>query len=113
MFAVTSTTVETSCPRCGAALATAQDEQPWCAACEWNLDHFPADPGSSWFWNRIARADRRAGYRSDRLLVESTDPEPVGRGPFRFLVTISAALMVAMVAAIAAGLWLIIAGGPF
>ncbi|MCY1144271.1 M48 family metallopeptidase [Actinoplanes sp. Pm04-4] len=110
---MTSTTLEPSCPECGTQLATAPDEAPWCSACEWNLDHFPGEPRYSWFWNRMAAADRRAGYRSDRLLAESTDPEPVGRNDYRVLVGISAVVMAAMVAAIAGGLWLIVAGGPF
>ena len=105
--------VEAACPRCGTALATAPEEAPWCAACEWNLDHFPREPGYSWFWNRIAGADRRAGFRSDRLLAASTEPVPVGRNDYRFLVAVSAVLMVVMVAAIVAGLWLIVVGGPF
>nr|WP_221381948.1 M48 family metallopeptidase [Actinoplanes polyasparticus] len=110
---MTSTTLASPCPRCGTTTATAEDETPWCAACEWNLDHYPADPGYGWFWNRIVAADRRAGYRSDKLLAESAEPEPVRHHGHRFLVALSAAVMVVMVAAIAAGLWLIIAGGPF
>jgi heat shock protein HtpX len=113
MSAVTSTILVDSCPRCGTALTTAPEEAPWCAACEWNLDHFPADPGYSWVANRIAGADRRAGFRSDRLLAGSAEPDPVGTRAFRFLVTVSAVLTVVMVVAVVAGLWLIIAGGPF
>jgi heat shock protein HtpX len=112
MSAVTSTTLEEACPRCGTELTTVALEAPWCAACEWNLDHFPDDPACSWFWNRIATAEQRAGFRSHRLLAQSTQPDPVGRRDARVLTAISALLMVVMTAAIVAGLWLIIAGGP-
>ncbi|XVU21547.1 M48 family metalloprotease [Actinoplanes sp. CA-054009] len=108
-----TTTVHDGCPACRTPLTTAPGQAPWCAGCEWNLDHFPPDEHANWIWNRITRAEQRAGFASDRLLARSTDPEPVGRNGFRFLVALSAAVMVLMVAAVAAGLWLIVAGGPF
>ncbi|WP_127502724.1 M48 family metallopeptidase [Actinoplanes solisilvae] len=110
---MTSTIIEGPCPTCGTVLTSAPEQAPWCAGCEWNLDHFPDEPGYSWFWNKIAAADRRAGFRSDRLLAESTDAEPVGRTGFRFLLAVSAVLMAVVVAGVAGGLWLIIAGGSF
>jgi heat shock protein HtpX len=112
MTAVT-TIVHDGCPHCGTALTTAPGEAPWCAGCEWNLDHFPPDEHMSWFWNRMVRADRRAGFLSDRLLALSPAPDPVGGHAYPLLVAVSAALMAVMVAAVAAGLWLVIAGGPF
>ncbi|MFC3742837.1 M48 family metalloprotease [Paractinoplanes deccanensis] len=108
-----TTTVRTGCPHCDSPLTTAPGEAPWCAGCEWNLDHFPADERMSWFWNRIAGADQRAGFRSDRLLARSADPEPVGHRGHRLLVALSAAIVLATLAAVAGGLWLIVAGGPF
>ncbi|MFF5078565.1 M48 family metalloprotease [Actinoplanes sp. NPDC000266] len=81
--------------------------------CEWNLDHFPPDEHANWIWNRITRAQQRAGFTSDRLLARATDAEPVGRNGFRFLVALSAAIVALTLTAIAAALWLIVAGGPF
>jgi Zn-dependent protease with chaperone function len=98
------------CPECRTpSLTSLPDHAPWCADCEWNLDHFPPDPRSSWFWNRIATSDQRAGFRSDLELSRSD--APVAAGGFRFLVTLSAVLVTLMLALVAVGLWLIIAGG--
>ncbi|XVV08756.1 M48 family metalloprotease [Actinoplanes sp. CA-131856] len=108
-----TTTVHDGCPACRTPLTTAPGQAPWCAGCEWNLDHFPPDEHLSWFGNRIARADSRAGFASDRLLARSADPQPVTHRGFRLLVALSAAIMVLMLAAIAGGLWLIVEGGPF
>ncbi len=105
-----------SCPECGTGLITSPGSDlrhaaPWCPDCEWNLDHFPADPGISWFWNRIHTADQRAGYRSDLLLARSGMASPVSRGSFVVLAAVSAVLLLAMVAAVVTGLWLVTAGG--
>ncbi|MET0496219.1 MAG: M48 family metalloprotease [Actinoplanes sp.] len=69
-------------------------------------------------WRRIDRWDSRAGFRVDRRIVAAyqRDPDgPVPKGGFRFLVALSALLMVLLVAAVAVGVWLIArgAGLPF
>ena len=103
------------CPTCDSPLSSHPDASPghppWCGACEWNLDRFTDDSRLSWFARRMVRADRRAGFASHRRLARSAEPSPVGAGVFAFLVLVSAAVMLIMVAAFAAGLWLIIAGG--
>lgn len=118
ILSIVSSTDGHSCPDCGTELITAPDTDlldaaPWCPACEWNLDHFAADPEISWFWNRIRTADRRAGYQSDLLLARSVAPSPVTRDGFVLLTAVSAGLLLGMAVLFVTGLWLIVAGGPF
>ncbi|GAA2660139.1 M48 family metallopeptidase [Paractinoplanes durhamensis] len=99
------------CPTCATALTRLPEAEPWCGACEWNLDHFAENPHDSWFWRRMSRSDHEAGFRSHRLLAETA--APVLSRNHRFLVALSSAVMMAMLALIAGGLVLIILGGPF
>lgn len=106
------------CPQCRATLtlspdASEPDAPPWCGDCEWGLDHVSDDRRHSWFWRRTVRSDRQAGFASHRELATSTEATPVGTGPFRLLVTVSAVLMVLMLAILTGGLWLIAGGGGF
>ncbi|MDY7090679.1 MAG: M48 family metalloprotease [Actinomycetota bacterium] len=111
-----SSTHASSCPECGTGLIVSPDSDllhaaPWCPDCEWNLDHFTADPGVSWFWNRIHTADQRAGYRSDQLLARSGTASPVTRSSFVVLAAVSAVLLLVMAALVVTGVWLIVVGG--
>ncbi|MFF5288265.1 M48 family metallopeptidase [Paractinoplanes globisporus] len=104
------------CPSCETALTaspdtTDPDAAPWCGACEWNLEHAADDPRLSWFARRMARSDRRAGFASHRELVESAELSSVGAGVHRFLVAVSAVLMLLLVALLVGGLWLVVFGG--
>jgi Zn-dependent protease with chaperone function len=82
-------------------------EEPWCGDCEWNLDHFPLEQRSSWFWGRMRRADQVAGFRSDLRLAQTTASSPIDPTPQRVLVSVSAVVLLGVVAAILGGLWLI------
>ncbi|NMO50527.1 M48 family metalloprotease [Actinoplanes sp. TBRC 11911] len=83
-------------------------EEPWCGACEWNLDHFPLDQRSSWFWGRMRRSDQVAGFRSDLRLAQSTTASPIDPTPRRVLVSVSALILLGVAAAILGGLYLIV-----
>ncbi len=114
MITAVSSTTGNLCPECrSTSITSLPDHTPWCTDCEWNLDDFPADPHASWFWNRIATSDQRAGYRSDLELSRSDAPSPVASAGHRFLIALSALLIVVMLALVAGGLWLIVMGGPF
>jgi hypothetical protein len=86
-------------------------EEPWRGDCEWNLDHFPLEQRSSWFWGRMRRADQVAGFRSDLRLAQATASSPIDPTPQRVLVSVSAVVLLGVVAAILGGLWLIF-GAP-
>ncbi|MEU4240614.1 M48 family metallopeptidase [Actinoplanes sp. NPDC026619] len=106
------TTIEADrCPRCDTTLTRLAEHEPWCPQCEWNLDHYADDPRASWFWRRMSRSDHEAGFRSHRRLAETATTAVIRSD--RFLVAVSALLMLAMVTAVIAGLALIIVGGPF
>ncbi|MCU7729298.1 M48 family metallopeptidase [Actinoplanes sp. KI2] len=104
------------CPACQTTLTASPDTAeldaaPWCGACEWNLDHHPDDRRYAWFARRMERADRQAGFASQRELARSAEPAPVRAGVHRFLVAVSAALLLLLAGLLVGGLWLVAGGG--
>ncbi|AGL18280.1 M48 family metallopeptidase [Actinoplanes sp. N902-109] len=105
-------TATTSCPQCQDTLVSVGDADPWCGACEWNLDSFPHARGG-WFARRMVRLDRRAGFRADRKLA-GRDEEAVGRRltvRHLALVAVSAVLVLIVLALAVTGGWLVVTGG--
>lgn len=112
MITVVPTIVRDECPDCRVPLVTLSEATPWCGACEWNLDHFPDSRSDSWFWRRMRRAERRAGFRSDRELVASTEPLPIGGLVYRLMVGLSAVLTLVALALVGTGV-AVIANDPW
>jgi heat shock protein HtpX len=108
MITAVQTIVGEDCPTCRVPLISAGDAVPWCGSCEWNLDAFPDGRSDSWFWRRVRRAERRAGFRSDRELAGSAGPLPIGGRVYALLLALSALLLLADVALAAAGVWMIV-----
>jgi heat shock protein HtpX len=107
------TTIPDVCPRCSVALISVDDADPWCGACEWNLDSFTPPANVGWVWRRVAKWDRSAGFRVDRRIVQAYLRDPEAAVPwagFVFLVLISAVLMLLLAAVVAAGIWLLVGG---
>jgi heat shock protein HtpX len=100
---------EDVCPRCATGLTRLTDEEPWCGACEWNLDTFPVPDSATWVWRRIIAKDKAAGFASDRLLATSAQNAEV-RTAYRWLVSVSAALVVVVLGVAGAGIYLLIGG---
>jgi Zn-dependent protease with chaperone function len=89
------------------------DTDPWCAACEWNLDSFAPAENAGWVWRLIDRWDSRAGFRVDRRIVEAylRNPEAaVPRAGYLFLVLTSAVLMLLLAAVVVAGIRFLLQG---
>ncbi|MEV6844946.1 M48 family metallopeptidase [Actinoplanes sp. NPDC051411] len=96
------------CPTCRGSLTSVGDAVPWCGSCEWNLDTFPDNRSDTWFWRRARRAERRAGFRSDRHLAGSAEPLPIGGHAYAVLLALSMLLLLADVALAVSGAWLIL-----
>jgi Zn-dependent protease with chaperone function len=101
------------CPKCQHPLIVESDPPPWCERCEWNLDRFTPARGG-WLYRSLARLDGRAGYRADRRLVaEAAAPDDGRVRPtvgFVLLGLLSLVLVVLLLAALAAGVWLVVTG---
>lgn len=112
MIATVPTILGDECPDCRVPLVRLGDAAPWCGACEWNLDDFPDRRTDSWFWRRVRRAERRAGFRSDRELVASAEPLSIGGRVFHLMVGLSAVLTLVALGLVGAGVAVII-GHPW
>lgn len=108
MITAVPTIVGEECPNCRVPLMGLADATPWCGACEWNLDHFSDGAADSWFWRRVRRVERRAGFRSDRELVVSAEPLPIGGRVYHAMVGVSAVLTLGALALVGAGVALIV-----
>jgi Zn-dependent protease with chaperone function len=109
MITAVPTITGDDCPTCRVPLTTLGEAAPWCGTCEWNLDRFPEERDVSWFWRRVRRADREAGFRSDRQLADSAGPLPIGGRGYRLLIALSIVLSLIGLALLVAGVWLIVA----
>jgi Zn-dependent protease with chaperone function len=109
MITAVQTIMGEGCPYCRGPLTKVGEAAPWCGTCEWNLDSFPGDRSDSWFWRRVRRADREAGFRSDRQLARSAESLPIGGAGYRLLAALSALVMVVVLALAGCGAWLIVA----
>jgi Zn-dependent protease with chaperone function len=107
----TTTTAFDVCPQCQSVLVCIPDAERWCGVCEWNLDFYEPRQRTGWVWNRIIRWDHRAGFQADRLLAELSCQDqnaPIPPGAFRFLVGVSAVLMLTMLVAFFGGVLLLV-----
>jgi heat shock protein HtpX len=108
MITAVQTIMGEECPTCRGPLISVDDAVPWCGSCEWNLDAFPDSRYGSWFWRRARRAERRAGFRSDRELAGSAGPLPIGGHAYGLLLALSMLLLLIDVALAGAGVWVIV-----
>jgi heat shock protein HtpX len=108
MITAVQTIMGEECPTCRGPLTSVGDAVPWCGSCEWNLDAFPDGRSDTWFWRRVRRAERRAGFRSDRRLAGSAEPLPIGGRLYALLLALSMLLLLADIALAAAGVALIV-----
>lgn len=100
------------CPRCSVALYSVRSAQPWCPACEWNLDAFePKRRDAEFGWKWVDRATHRVAYRlAARQFARLADGPGEWRSypVARILVLVAAVLLLGFVLAIAGlGIWLI------
>ncbi|MGC9666219.1 M48 family metallopeptidase [Planosporangium sp. 12N6] len=114
----------THCPDCRTLLVTERGAQPWCPACEWNLDRYEPDrhsPELGWRW--LDRLTHRVAYRLTARQYAALAGRPVDRpgttpatvvllGTAVLLLAADAALLAADAALLAAGCWLIVADFP-
>ncbi|MBB4748345.1 M48 family metallopeptidase [Actinoplanes lobatus] len=107
-----SITTADVCPLCAGALTTLPEQEPWCGACEWNLDAFPPVEDAGWYSRRIIERDRRAGFRAHRELATSEPDENGGRTAYRILLLISGLLVLGNLGLAGYGLYLVIWGDP-
>lgn len=108
MITAVQTIMGVECPTCRGPLTSVGDAVPWCGSCEWNLDAFPDSRADTWFWRRVRRAERRAGFRSDRELARSAEPLPIGGRLYAQLLALSMLLLLGDVALAAVGVVLIV-----
>ncbi|WIN00699.1 M48 family metallopeptidase [Actinoplanes oblitus] len=102
--------VVTSCPKCTAATISKRSAEPWCPACEWNLDRFEADRAPELGWRWLDRRLFGAAYRlTERQFAELKGAPRAGR-PASAARIATIALSVVLLAAVAAllvtGVWL-------
>jgi heat shock protein HtpX len=108
MITAVPTIMGDDCPDCRVPLVKLGDAAPWCGTCEWNLDDFPDNRADNWFWRRVWQADRRAGFRSDRELVTSSETPPIGGRVHYWMVAVSALVVLVVLALVASGVALIV-----
>jgi Zn-dependent protease with chaperone function len=101
-----------SCPKCAAATISKRSAEPWCPACEWNLDLFEPErrrPELGWRWVD-RRLFRTAYWLSDRQFVELKGTPLSGRAPSAAriaTVAVSVLLLAAVAALLVTGIWLL------
>ena len=108
-------TLACPCPRCGLAMTIGLEDEPWCPACEWNLDALPPPRAyRGWVFRPFDRLDHRVGFRADEA-VASGSLRDIVRPRLRLgqlvLVLFSAAVAVLMLALLAGALWLTVVNG--
>ncbi|MFB9333526.1 M48 family metallopeptidase [Actinoplanes octamycinicus] len=100
-----------SCPKCAAATISKRSAEPWCPACEWNLDRFEADraPEIGWRW-----VDRRlfgtAYWLTERQFAELKGAPLAGRRASAAriaTIVLSVVLLAAVGALLVTGVWLL------
>ncbi|WP_436523673.1 M48 family metalloprotease [Actinoplanes sp. HUAS TT8] len=100
-----------SCPKCAAATISKRSAEPWCPACEWNLDHFEKERRPEFGWRWVDRRLFRTAYwLTERQYTELRDaPSPARAARSARIATIAlSVVLLAMVAAIlVAGVWLL------
>ncbi|MDI1465502.1 M48 family metallopeptidase [Catellatospora sp. KI3] len=114
--AKTDTATPVLCPKCQSRLVSENEATPWCARCEWNLDHFPAPQGLNWVLRWLYVRERRLGFTSGTGLVRELATgraRPTLRLGTAVLVAVSAVLLLLPLALLAGGVWLIAASGGF
>lgn len=100
------------CPRCATGLHSARSAQPWCPACEWNLDAFePRRRRAEFGWQWVDRLTFRVAYRLTAGQFSRLADGPIGRRSYpmaRVVILVAAVLLLAGVPATAGfGIWLI------
>ena len=100
-----------ACPECGNRIPVNPGYVTWCE-CGWNL----SDPRSSDRGGLFARVYRKLGDRHGAQLFEQLRGRPATRPGLRpariALFVLSAIVLLAYVALIGAGIWLLVAGWP-
>ncbi|GAA2685278.1 M48 family metallopeptidase [Actinoplanes palleronii] len=93
-----------NCPRCAATTISKLSADPWCPACEWNLDRYDPDqraPELGWRWldRRLFRA---AFWLTERQYAELRAAPSIGRAATaaRIVTVTVSVLLLAMVAAL-------------
>lgn len=100
------------CPHCSQVTIRVERGLPWCPACEWNLSVYDPEalPPRGWAW--LERAGHRRATRLDQgLFAELSSATPTRPGwtrAHRWLVVISAFLILGIAGALLLGVWLII-----
>jgi heat shock protein HtpX len=104
----------TVCPACMTPLVTLHAETPWCERCEWGLDRPTPQPEDSGMARWRRRTVHRVGWRLDRrlyALLAGGDPQrPRPGADAAVLVTVSAVLALLLIAVLAIGAYLVVAG---
>ncbi|MFI1990135.1 M48 family metallopeptidase [Actinoplanes sp. NPDC020271] len=92
-----------SCPKCAAATISKRSAEPWCPACEWNLDHFEKErrPEIGWRWVD-RRLFRTAYWLTERQFAELRDAPSLARAATaaRIATTAVSVVLLALVAAL-------------
>jgi heat shock protein HtpX len=100
------------CPECSQVMVRVERGLPWCPAYEWNLSVYDpaALPPRGWGW--LERSGHRLATRLDQeLLAELSGATPTRPGwtrAHRWLVVISAFLLLGIASALLIGVWLIV-----
>jgi heat shock protein HtpX len=99
------------CQQCSQVMVRVERGMPWCPACEWNLSVYDPEalPARGWGW--LERSGHRLATRLDReLFAELSSATPTRPGwtrAHRWLVFISAFLLLGIACALLLGAWLI------
>jgi len=114
---VTLTAVPAACPHCDTALVTERGAQPWCPACEWNLDRYepdrrPPELGLRWFDRRSHRLAYRLTTREYARLVGRPVGRAGGGGPRVVLLVAAVFLLATILALLALGGYLVVTDFP-
>ncbi len=100
-----------SCPKCSAATISKRAAEPWCPACEWNLDHFEKERRPEFGWRWVDRRLFRTAYwLTERQYAELRDaPTPARAAMAARIATVAVSVvLLALVAALfLTGLWLL------
>ena len=114
---VTPVTAGMACPECGSTIVSEYGYAPWCPRCEWNLERYEPDDGTSPLGQRIGAWLYRKAYRATMAQYRRR-LDHVGR-PSRFsvgsmvLMATALAMYAAVLALLGVGIWLITLGtGP-
>lgn len=100
-----------SCPKCSAATISKRSAEPWCPACEWNLDYFEERrPEFGWRWvdRRLFRIAYRLTERQYAELRDAPSLAHAARSARIATVAASVLLLAAVAALLVLGLWLLV-----